>query len=100
MFWLQLSTLVLINLLILALLASQMPMRWSSLAPAQHAGAGEGAYTVWHLIAEIEAEHHAAQHSSVQHRSVKRGAERGHPRIPQFPTIDPDEPTGRHHLCR
>ncbi|WP_277953407.1 hypothetical protein [Saccharopolyspora soli] len=35
MFWLQLSTLVLINLLILALLASQTPTRWFSLTSAQ-----------------------------------------------------------------
>lgn len=83
MFWLQLSTFVSFNVLILALLASRMPTRWFSLSAAQHAGGGEGAYTVWHLIADVEAERHA---------------EREPPRTPAFPAHDPDEPTGRHHL--
>jgi hypothetical protein len=92
MFWLQLSTFILINLLIVALLASQLPIRWLSFTSAQHAGGGAGAYTVWHLIADVEAEHRAA--------AEKRANSREHPRIPiEFPTTDPDdEPTGRHHL--
>jgi hypothetical protein len=94
MFWLQLSTFILINLLIVTLLASRLPTHWlsfTSAASAQHAGGGEGAYTVWHLIADIEAERHAA--------AEKRDNNRGRPRIPiEFPTTDPDEPTGRHHL--
>ncbi|MGI8308757.1 hypothetical protein [Saccharopolyspora hattusasensis] len=83
MFWLQLATFVLFNLLILAMLVSRVPVPGFSLSAAQHAGGGEGGYTVWHLIADVEAE---------------RRAEREPPPIPTFPTRDPDEPTGRHHL--
>jgi hypothetical protein len=79
MFWLQLSTFALFNVLILAMLASRLPTHWFSLSAAQHAGGGEGACTVWHLIADVE-------------------AEREHPRIPAFPNRDPDQPTGWHHL--
>ncbi|MEV5540822.1 hypothetical protein AB0L13_28625 [Saccharopolyspora shandongensis] len=88
MFWIQLSTFVLFNLLILAMLTTQIPVRAIAFATTgQHAGGGEGAYTVWHLIADIEAEAREEQ------------SEREHPRIPpEFPTTDPDEPTGRHHL--
>ncbi|MEV0703372.1 hypothetical protein AB0I53_36410 [Saccharopolyspora sp. NPDC050389] len=96
MFWIQLSTFVLFNLLILAMLASQLPARAIAFSAGQHAGGGEGAYTVWHLIADIEAETRVAE----EHR-----AEREPPGIPPgFPTADPDEPvdfdepTGRHHL--
>ncbi|MEV0087799.1 hypothetical protein [Saccharopolyspora sp. NPDC050642] len=89
MFWIQLSTFVLFNLLILAMLTTQIPVRAIAFATTgQHAGGGEGAYTVWHLIADIEAE-----------AREEYGSEREHPRIPpEFPTTDPDEPTGRHHL--
>ncbi|PKW13361.1 hypothetical protein [Saccharopolyspora spinosa] len=100
MFWIQLSTFVLFNLLILALLTTQLPARAIAFSTAQHAGGGEGAYTVWHLIADIEAETRVVPE---EHR-----AEQEHPHIPtKFPTTDPDapekpespdEPTGRHHL--
>ncbi|MDA3647228.1 hypothetical protein LZ318_35310 [Saccharopolyspora indica] len=89
MFWVQLSTFVLFNLLILALLVSQAPVRF---AAGQHAGSGAGEYTVWHLIADVEVER--AQARGTRQRSV--------PEVPpQFPAQDPDEidpPTGRHHL--
>ncbi|MEU6269586.1 hypothetical protein [Saccharopolyspora shandongensis] len=88
MFWIQLSTFVLFNLLILAMLTTQIPARTIAFTTGQHAGGGEGAYTVWHLIADIEAE-----------TREEHGPEHEHPRIPpEFPTTDPDEPTGRHHL--
>ncbi|MGW5644943.1 hypothetical protein ACWEV3_36370 [Saccharopolyspora sp. NPDC003752] len=91
MFWIQLSTFVLFNLLILAMLTTQIPARAIAFTTGQHAGGGEGAYTVWHLIADIEAE---TREAADKHRP-----EREHPRIPpEFPTTDPDEPTGRHHL--
>ncbi|QIZ35150.1 DUF2457 domain-containing protein [Saccharopolyspora sp. ASAGF58] len=91
MFWIQLSTFVLFNLLILAMLATQLPARTIAFSTGQHAGGGEGAYTVWHLIADIEAETRVA---AEEHR-----VEQKHPPIPPgFPTTDPDEPTGRHHL--
>ncbi|MEV5542563.1 hypothetical protein AB0L13_37655, partial [Saccharopolyspora shandongensis] len=88
-FWIQLSTFVLFNLLILAMLTTQIPARAIAFTTGQHARGGEGAYTVWHLIADIEAETREEEH----------GSEHEHPRIPpEFPTTDPDEPTGRHHL--
>ncbi|PKW14027.1 hypothetical protein [Saccharopolyspora spinosa] len=97
MFWIQLSTFVLFNLLILAILTTQLPARTIAFSTGQHAGGGEGAYTVWHLIADIEAETRVV---AEEHR-----AEQEHPHIPPgFPTTDPDEPgdreepTGRHHL--
>ena len=85
MYWIQLATFALFSLLILALLAGQMSTPGLRLTRAQHAGASEGAYSVWHLIADVEAE---------------RQAEREKPRIPTgFPTTDLEEaPTGRHHL--
>lgn len=49
MFWLQVSTLVLVNVLIASLLFVR-PQR------AQHGGAGEGALSVWQLIEQVEAE--------------------------------------------
>ncbi|SDX46316.1 hypothetical protein SAMN05216215_101193 [Saccharopolyspora shandongensis] len=89
MFWIQLSTFILFNLLILAMLTTQIPARMIAFSTGQHAGGGEGAYTVWHLIADIEAET----------RQDEGGSEHEHPRIPpEFPTTDPDEPTGSHHL--
>ncbi|MDA3648124.1 hypothetical protein LZ318_21980 [Saccharopolyspora indica] len=82
MFWLHLSALVLINVLIAALIVSSTTVQLPLLSRAQHAGAGEGAYNVWELIAQVEAER-----------------EREIPRTPRFPEHDPDdEPTGRHHL--
>ncbi|MEV6231045.1 hypothetical protein AB0L88_24590 [Saccharopolyspora shandongensis] len=90
MFWIQLSTFTLFSLLISAMLVSQLPTRSIAFSTGQHAGGGEGAYTVWHLIADIEAEHAVTE----EHR-----AEQEYPAIPPgFPIIDPDEPTGRHHL--
>jgi hypothetical protein len=100
MFWIQLSTFVLFNLLILAMLTTQLPARTIAFSTSQHAGGDYGAYTVWHLIADIEAETRAtAEESDTRHE---------HPHIPPgFPTTDPDEldnldyldePTGRHHL--
>ncbi|MGI8306866.1 hypothetical protein [Saccharopolyspora hattusasensis] len=91
MFWLQLSTLVLINLLIVALIVSSTAARFPLLARAQHARAGEGAYNVWQLIAQVEAEREDEE---------ARVAERQPwPDPPRFPEYDPDdEPTGRHHL--
>lgn len=68
MLWIQLSTLALFNLLLLVLLVSATPVRLRGLSTAQHGGAGAGSYTVWQLIAHIEAERRA------------------------------NEPTGRHHL--
>ncbi|MGI8310025.1 hypothetical protein [Saccharopolyspora hattusasensis] len=49
MFWLQVSTLVLVNVLITSMLLIRAPR-------AQHGGAGEGALNVWQLIEDIEAE--------------------------------------------
>ncbi|QIZ35802.1 hypothetical protein [Saccharopolyspora sp. ASAGF58] len=90
MFWIQLSTFVLFNLLILAMLTTQLPARAIAFSTGQHAGGGDGAYTVWHLIADIEAETRTAEEPDTRHE---------HPHIPPgFPTTDPDEPTGRHHL--
>ncbi|MDA3624985.1 hypothetical protein OU415_06040 [Saccharopolyspora sp. WRP15-2] len=88
MFWIQLSTFILFNLLILALLLTHIPVPGLRFAAGQHAGTGDGEYTVWHLIADVEAERGIERH---------RVAE---PEIaPQFPVQDPDEqPTGRHHL--
>ncbi|MBB5154792.1 hypothetical protein [Saccharopolyspora phatthalungensis] len=99
MFWIQLSTFVLFNLLIAALLVSQAPMRSLLLSSAQHAGTGQGTYSVWHLIADIEAENKAKKDVQAQ-RDTHSGhrAQPERPGIPEFPTTDPDEPTGRHHL--
>ncbi|MGW3473197.1 hypothetical protein ACWDKQ_33155 [Saccharopolyspora sp. NPDC000995] len=91
MFWIQVSTFVLFNLLILAMLATQLPARAIAFSTGQHVGGGEGAYTVWHLIADIEAETRATAEAPDTRPE--------HPPIPpEFPTTDPDEPTGRHHL--
>ncbi|TDD49612.1 hypothetical protein [Saccharopolyspora elongata] len=56
MFWLQLATLVLINVLVFGMVFSRLPR-------ARHSG-GESDYTVWHLIAQVEAERQAAQEES------------------------------------
>ncbi|MER7013366.1 hypothetical protein ABT324_18265 [Saccharopolyspora sp. NPDC000359] len=118
MFWIQLSTFVLFNVFILALIATQIPFVGLRFAAGQHAGAGEGEYTVWHLIADIEAERATAAPAQPRYRE--------HPPItleppappqppqpltpppptppppqPEFPAYDPDDqPTGRHHLRR
>ncbi|WP_190820035.1 hypothetical protein [Saccharopolyspora pogona] len=49
MFWLQVSTLVLVNVLIASMLLVRAPR-------AEHSGAGDGALNVWQLIEEVEAE--------------------------------------------
>ncbi|MER6994066.1 hypothetical protein ABT337_24430 [Saccharopolyspora hirsuta] len=49
MFWLQLGTLVAINVIIFAMLLLPSSHR-------QHGNAGEGAYDVWRLIGDVEAE--------------------------------------------
>ncbi|WP_246868744.1 hypothetical protein [Saccharopolyspora sp. ASAGF58] len=61
MFWIRLSTFVLFNLLILAMLTTQLPTRAIAFSSGQHAGGGDGAYAVWRLIADIEAETRAAE---------------------------------------
>ncbi|MER5393414.1 hypothetical protein [Saccharopolyspora sp. NPDC002686] len=87
MFWIQLSTFILFNLLILALLLTRIPVPGLRLATGQHAGTGDGEYTVWHLIADIEAENRAIPPQPPAEPQ------------PQFPDFDPDgQPTGRHHL--
>ncbi|MEU5849851.1 hypothetical protein [Saccharopolyspora shandongensis] len=94
MFWIQLSTFLLFNLLILAMLASQISARTIAFSTGQHTGGGEGTYTVWHLIADVKAERCAAEEQATEEQQ-----EREYPRIPTgFPTTDPDDPTGRHHL--
>ncbi|KAA5836998.1 hypothetical protein F1721_04000 [Saccharopolyspora hirsuta] len=49
MFWLQVSTLVLVNVLIASMLLIRPPR-------VQHGGAGDGALNVWQLIEEVETE--------------------------------------------
>jgi len=49
MFWLQVSTLVLVNVLIASMLFIRPPR-------AAHSGAGDGSLNVWQLIDEVEAE--------------------------------------------
>ncbi|MER7076812.1 hypothetical protein SAMN02982929_03496 [Saccharopolyspora kobensis] len=49
MFWLQVSTLVLVNVLIASMLFIRPPR-------AAHSGAGDSALNVWQLIDEVEAE--------------------------------------------
>ncbi|MDA3627895.1 hypothetical protein OU415_20850 [Saccharopolyspora sp. WRP15-2] len=84
MFWIQLSTFVLFNVLILALLVTHVSVPGLRFATGQHSGTGDGEYTVWRLIADIEAENRAISPEPPQ---------------PQFPDFDPDDqPTGRHHL--
>ncbi|TDD42844.1 hypothetical protein E1288_28265 [Saccharopolyspora elongata] len=102
MFWIQLSMFVLFNLLILAMLTTQIPARAIAFtATGQHAGGGEGDYTVWRLIADIEAE-------NAESRNAGHNRAAGHefPEIPMgfpFPTICPDgsacavRPAGKHH---
>ncbi|MGW1677963.1 hypothetical protein [Saccharopolyspora sp. NPDC002376] len=57
MFWLQASTLVLINVFIYAAVFFRLPR-------ARHSGGGEGDYTVWQLISQVEAENQADQEDS------------------------------------
>ncbi|MEV0701541.1 hypothetical protein AB0I53_27025 [Saccharopolyspora sp. NPDC050389] len=57
MSWLQLATLLLINVLIFGMVFSRLPR-------ARHSGGSEGDYTVWHLIAQVEAERQSALEES------------------------------------
>ncbi|MER7014355.1 hypothetical protein ABT324_23265, partial [Saccharopolyspora sp. NPDC000359] len=124
MFWIQLSTFVLFNVLILAMIATQIPFGGLRFAAGQHAGAGDGEYTVWHLIADIEAERTAAPAPRCrEHPPITLEPPTPAPQPPQsvpppqppqpltpppptppppqpeFPAYDPDDqPTGRHHL--
>ncbi|MDA3648242.1 hypothetical protein LZ318_18090 [Saccharopolyspora indica] len=111
MYWIQLSTFALFSLLILALLATQIQIPFGGLrfTTGQHAGGGEGEYTVWHLIADIEAERHRTTTSAGihTHRREQPPITPEPPTQPeprpelQFPDLDPDDqPTGRHHLRR
>ncbi|MCI2418910.1 hypothetical protein MOQ72_15815 [Saccharopolyspora sp. K220] len=61
MFWLQVSTLVLVNALIASMLLIRVPR-------AQHTGAGDGALNVWQLIEAVEAERHRETESTGRHR--------------------------------
>ncbi|KAA5836305.1 hypothetical protein ABT337_28000 [Saccharopolyspora hirsuta] len=49
MFWLQVTTLVLVNVLIASMLLIRPPR-------AQHSGSGDGALNVWQLIEQVETE--------------------------------------------
>ncbi|MDA3648593.1 hypothetical protein LZ318_17140 [Saccharopolyspora indica] len=109
MFWIQLSTFLLFNVLLAAMIATQIPFGGLRLATGQHAGTGDGEHTVWHLIADIEAERH---HTTTEPGTHARRREQPPitPEPPaqpeprpelQFPDLDPDDqPTGRHHLRR
>ncbi|MDA3627761.1 hypothetical protein OU415_20150 [Saccharopolyspora sp. WRP15-2] len=61
MFWLQVSTLVLVNVLIASMLFIR-PAR------AQHGGAGDGALSVWQLIDEVESERQRQDEGTGRHR--------------------------------
>jgi hypothetical protein len=61
MFWLQVSTLVLINLLIFSMLVIRVPR-------VQHSGSGDGALNVWQLIDQVEAERQREAESTGRHR--------------------------------
>ncbi|MER6993039.1 hypothetical protein ABT337_27820 [Saccharopolyspora hirsuta] len=61
MFWLQVSTLVLVNVLIASMLLIRPPR-------AQHGGAGDGALNVWQLIEEVEAERQQQAASAGRYR--------------------------------
>ncbi|SDX48165.1 hypothetical protein SAMN05216215_1011156 [Saccharopolyspora shandongensis] len=89
MLWLQLSTFVLFNLLILAMLTTRIPLRGLRFAAGQHAGGGERDYTVWRLIADVEAENAEARGAG-----RRRATDRELREIPtEFPETDPDRPT-------
>ncbi|KAA5833459.1 hypothetical protein F1721_14315 [Saccharopolyspora hirsuta] len=104
MFWIQLSTFVLFNVLLLAMIATQVPFGGLRFAAGQHAGTGDGEYTVWHLIADIENERTTAATPGPRHREhppipPAQPAQPPAPPQPEFPAFDPDDhPTGRHHL--
>ncbi|MER7083515.1 hypothetical protein SAMN02982929_06200 [Saccharopolyspora kobensis] len=107
MFWIQLSTFVLFNVLLVALIATQVPFGGLRFATGQHAGTGDGEYTVWHLIADVEAERHrdAADAGAHARRRERPPIALDPPAQPEngpelrFPELDPDDqPTGRHHL--
>ncbi|MDA3649979.1 hypothetical protein LZ318_02655 [Saccharopolyspora indica] len=110
MYWIQLSTFALFSLLILALLATQIQIPFGGLkfATGQHARGGEGEYTVGHLIADIEAEHHRTTTTDTGAHARRREQPPITPELAaqpepdlQFPDIDlDDQPTGRHHLRR
>ncbi|MCI2422720.1 hypothetical protein MOQ72_35375 [Saccharopolyspora sp. K220] len=53
MFWLQLGTLIAINVVIFAMLLIPSPN------PHQHSGGGEETYDVWQLIDDVEAQREA-----------------------------------------
>nr|WP_246330564.1 hypothetical protein [Saccharopolyspora hordei] len=81
------STFVLFDLLILALLTTRLPITGLIFATGRHAGTGNGDHTVWHLIAHVEAERAREQPPTPPAPP------------PRFPDLDPDDhPTGRHHL--
>ncbi|MDA3647303.1 hypothetical protein LZ318_35685 [Saccharopolyspora indica] len=109
MFWIQLSTFLLFNVFLIALIATQVPFGGLRFATGQHAGTGDGEYTVWHLIADVEAERHRTTTDSGAHArrreqppiTLEPPAQPGTGPELQFPDIDPDDqPTGRHHLRR
>ncbi|RKT83623.1 hypothetical protein SAMN05421805_110123 [Saccharopolyspora antimicrobica] len=109
MFWIQLSTFVLFNILLIALITTQLPFGDLRFATGQHAGTGDGEYTVWHLIADIEAERHHnttdtgthAHHREQPPITLEPPAQPETGPEPHFPELDPDDqPTGRHHLRR
>ncbi|MGW1680025.1 hypothetical protein [Saccharopolyspora sp. NPDC002376] len=89
---------MLFNLLILALLTTHVSIPGLRFAAGQHAGAGDGEYTVWHLIADIEAENRATENHARREQPPIALEPPGQPE-PEFPDFDPDDqPTGRHHL--
>ncbi|MER7078077.1 hypothetical protein SAMN02982929_03995 [Saccharopolyspora kobensis] len=107
MFWIQLSTFVLFNAFLIALIATQVPFGGLRFTTGQHAGTGDGEYTVWHLIADVEAERHRDNADSGAHarRRERSPIALGPPAQPEigpelrFPELDTDDqPTGRHHL--
>ncbi|MBF6507862.1 hypothetical protein IU422_08900 [Nocardia farcinica] len=102
MFWIQLSTFVLFNVLLLAMIATQVPFGGLRFAAGQHAGTGDGEYTVWHLIADIENERTTTpgpRHREHPPIPPAQPAQPPAPPQPEFPAFDPDDhPTGRHHL--
>ncbi|RKT83913.1 hypothetical protein SAMN05421805_112112 [Saccharopolyspora antimicrobica] len=104
MFWIQLSTFLLFNVLLIALIATQVPFGGLRFATGQHAGTGDGEYTVWHLIADVEAERHRTTSAHALRReqppiTLEPPAQPETEPEPRFPDVDPDDqPTGRHHL--
>ncbi|RKT84512.1 hypothetical protein SAMN05421805_103446 [Saccharopolyspora antimicrobica] len=60
MFWLQVSTLVLVNVLIASMLFVRPPR-------AAHGRAGDGALSVWQLIEQVETERQRQAASNGRH---------------------------------